>query len=266
MAFSDFFKGRRGPSDRDDNRWHSQDHNRNEGRPNYLRDEQGFERRGWRQGSDYYGNDPERYSERGYGSERSQSDDFNARPEYRGSENEWQGGSSFNDRWKNAYDPSFGRSSQGGRYGSQDQVQDRDDARWWNEMAGRPGAESYGGQTGQHRGRGPRGYRRSDDRIHEDVCECLTDDDRIDASNVQVTVKECEVTLSGTVNSREEKRRAEDLIERLSGVRDVHNMLRVVNEGGRIEGSGTHTDPTGVSQATQSDQATRSDQSQSARH
>jgi hypothetical protein len=96
----------------------------------------------------------------------------------------------------------------------------------------------YSAQSGQFRGRGPRGYRRSDERIREDVCECLTDDERIDATNVQVEVKDCEVTLSGTVNSREEKRRAEDLIERLSGVKDVHNTLRVVNEGGLIEGAG----------------------------
>lgn len=82
----------------------------------------------------------------------------------------------------------------------------------------------------EYRGKGPRGYRRSDQRIHEDVCECLTDDPRIDASNLEVTVKDCEVTLSGTVASRAEKRRTEDLVERLSGVKDVHNNLRVSAE------------------------------------
>ncbi len=83
-------------------------------------------------------------------------------------------------------------------------------------------------QYGEFRGRGPRGYRRSDERIKEDVCQCLTDDSHIDASNIDVTVNDREVVLSGTVETRYEKRHAEDLIERIPGVRDVINSLRVV--------------------------------------
>jgi BON domain len=40
-----------------------------------------------------------------------------------------------------------------------------------------------------------------------------------------------EVTLSGMVNSRDEKRRAEDLAENVSGVRHVQNNLRVQSQG-----------------------------------
>ncbi|MEZ0172548.1 BON domain-containing protein [Microvirga sp. TS319] len=83
------------------------------------------------------------------------------------------------------------------------------------------------GMSGPHRGRGPKGYRRSDERIHEDVCERLTEDRFIDASNVEVTVKDGEVTLSGTVASRGLKYRAEDLAELASGVHHVQNNLRV---------------------------------------
>jgi osmotically-inducible protein OsmY len=77
------------------------------------------------------------------------------------------------------------------------------------------------------RGRGPRGYRRSDERIREDVCDVLTDDANVDATEIEVTVKEGEVTLTGSVASRDQKRRAESLAERVSGVRDVHNSVRV---------------------------------------
>jgi hypothetical protein len=87
---------------------------------------------------------------------------------------------------------------------------------------------SYG--TGEFRGRGPRGYQRSDERIKEDACQCLTDDPHIDASNIDVSVKEREVILSGTVQSRAEKRHAEDLIENIRGVRDVINSLRVSSD------------------------------------
>src|SRR4029453_13981226 len=76
-------------------------------------------------------------------------------------------------------------------------------------------------------GRGPRGYQRSDERIREDVCDRLTDDPRIDAEDIDVRVERSEVTLSGSVRSRDEKRFAEDLIERITGVREVNNNLKV---------------------------------------
>ena len=76
-------------------------------------------------------------------------------------------------------------------------------------------------------GRGPKGYQRSDERINEDVCDRLCDSGEIDASEVEVRVSGGEVTLTGSVSDRNQKRRAEDLIEQVSGVREVHNNLRV---------------------------------------
>lgn len=76
-------------------------------------------------------------------------------------------------------------------------------------------------------GRGPKNYRRSDDRIREEICDRLTDDWRIDATDVEVIVNNGQVTLGGSVHSREEKRKAEDLVESVPGVHDVHNTLRV---------------------------------------
>src|SRR5215213_2493467 len=64
-------------------------------------------------------------------------------------------------------------------------------------------------------GRGPEGYIRSDDRIREDVCDRLTDDPHIDASEIDVRVANSEVTLSGTVTDRTARRHAEDLAERI---------------------------------------------------
>lgn len=78
-----------------------------------------------------------------------------------------------------------------------------------------------------HRGRGPRNYARSDARIAEDVNDALTDDPELDASGIEVTVTDREVTLSGTVDSRFAKRRAEDCADRVSGVDHVQNNLRV---------------------------------------
>lgn len=79
----------------------------------------------------------------------------------------------------------------------------------------------------QYRGRGPKGYTRSDDRIKEDVNDRLTDDGSLDATGIEVEVGDSEVTLSGTVNSRFDKRRAEDLAESVSGVSHVQNNIRV---------------------------------------
>jgi osmotically-inducible protein OsmY len=80
---------------------------------------------------------------------------------------------------------------------------------------------------GKHAGRGPKGWQRSDDRIREDVSERLTDDPHVDASEMEVQVQGGEVTLAGTVESREMKRRAEDIAHAVGGVKDVHNRLRV---------------------------------------
>lgn len=80
-----------------------------------------------------------------------------------------------------------------------------------------------------HAGKGPRNFRRGDERIMEDVCEMLTRDADVDASDIEVSVKDGEVTLSGTVPDRRMKRRAEDVAERAAGVRDVHNRLTLAS-------------------------------------
>ena len=79
----------------------------------------------------------------------------------------------------------------------------------------------------QHRGKGPKGYTRSDDRIRDDLNDRLADDGRLDASDIEVTVSSGEVTLSGTVTSRQDKRYAEDLADAISGVKHVQSNLRV---------------------------------------
>jgi hypothetical protein len=86
----------------------------------------------------------------------------------------------------------------------------------------RAGSQDWRGQAGK----GPKGYVRSDERIREDVCDRLSDDDEVDASEITVTVVGGEVRLEGTVVDRYSKHRAEDLVESVSGVRDVTNNLR----------------------------------------
>jgi osmotically-inducible protein OsmY len=138
------------------------------------------------------------------------------------------------------YRPSWARNDN--RYGSDDygRRQRRDwspDRSWWDrasdEVSSWMGDEDAErrraldeAQRG-HYGRGPRGYVRSDERIREDINDRLTDDWGVDASDIDVAVAQSEVVLSGTVNSRREKRRAEDIAESVSGVQQVQNNLRV---------------------------------------
>jgi BON domain len=100
-------------------------------------------------------------------------------------------------------------------------------------------------EQGPYVGRAPRGYQRSDQRIFEDVCDRLTADPHVDPTEVDVRVENGEVTLSGAVRSREEKHRAEDVIESIGGVRDVHNHLRVSHGG--IGERGAPQTPLGIS-------------------
>jgi hypothetical protein len=76
-----------------------------------------------------------------------------------------------------------------------------------------------------HELRGPKGWWRADDAIREDVCEALAYDAILDARDIEVEVKDAEVWLRGTVADRAQKRRAEDLAERIPFVVDVHNRL-----------------------------------------
>lgn len=78
------------------------------------------------------------------------------------------------------------------------------------------------------RGRGPKNWRRPDERVRELVNERLTDHDDVDATDIEVAVADGEVTLTGTVPNRHQKRSAEDAAWSC-GVRDVHNRLTIAN-------------------------------------
>jgi hypothetical protein len=94
---------------------------------------------------------------------------------------------------------------------------------------------SMGSQRQSYRGRGPKGFQRTDERIRELVSERLEEHDEIDASDIEVTVTSGVVTLSGTVDHRHTKRLAEDVAESVTGVNDVFNNIKV-NRGffGRV--------------------------------
>jgi BON domain len=90
-----------------------------------------------------------------------------------------------------------------------------------------PGAG--GGDTalvpGPHAGRGPRDWRRTDERIRDDVCQWMADDPRLDAREIDVRVEDGDVTLEGRVDDRAARRLAEDIAAAVPGVRDVFNRL-----------------------------------------
>lgn len=139
------------------------------------------------------------------------------------------------------YNQSYGgnRGYQGNYNERYERRDDRRDDRGLFERAGDEVKSWFGDEEAERRrnmdrmregnftGRGPRGYRRSDERIREDINDRMTYDPNLDASEIEVKVESGEVTLSGTVDSRWEKRRAEDIAESVSGVTGVNNQLRV---------------------------------------
>lgn len=125
--------------------------------------------------------------------------------------------------------PRGGRGRRG--YGDEDRYSTRWGASDRQEQAAR--------REGPYAGVGPAGYKRSAERITEDVNEALTWEPFVDASRIQVRVEGDEVVLEGSVDSRRTKRAAEEAVERVRGVRDVHNRLRVEpREGGASWGGG----------------------------
>lgn len=134
------------------------------------------------------------------------------------------------------YSPGQGGSSQGGSsYGSYG------GGSYQGGMGSLGGGMGSYGDRGRFSGRGPKGWQRSDERIKEDVNERLTDHPHIDASEIEVNVKNGEVTLTGTAEDRNTKRQVEEVAEQVSGVKEVHNQIRVQenHQQPAMQGQGT---------------------------
>jgi osmotically-inducible protein OsmY len=197
---------------------------------------------GWQQ-SGSYGNEQRNENDwtrnQNYGSGGSQNQDWQqSRNTNYGSQYGTSG--SYEGRFDRGYGQGYGSGNRGygsQNYGNQNYGSSGQDRDWWDrtkdEVSSWFGDEDAERRRrvdriqGPHRGKGPKDYQRSEDRIREDVCDRLSDDDYVDASNIQVQIQSNEVILTGSVGSREEKRRAEDVVESISGVRNVENRLRV---------------------------------------
>lgn len=198
--------------------------NSNRNRGLYDRDYEGITRSG-------YSNSGSRLGAGNYGSYGDQNRGY-----YEGrNEGRSYGGSSGSSYGGNS-------GSRGGYSGS------RDDRNWWDRTTdevsswfGDEEAERRRDRDrqmqGRHKGKGPKNYNRSDERIKEDINDRLSDDPFIDASDIEVTVTNGEVTLTGTVEERSNKRRAEDLAENVSGVKNVENRIRVGSTSSSTSGT-----------------------------
>jgi hypothetical protein len=139
-----------------------------------------------------------------------------------------------NRRWEGGQRGMMGMREREGQWegGWQNRGQDN----WRQNQSGRWGRGDERGMEGSFTGRGPRAYKRSDERIEEDINERLTQHPMLDASDIEVTVQNAEVTLRGHVDHREAKRMAEDIVEGVFGVKDVNNQIKVKQRGETEEG------------------------------
>lgn len=163
---------------------------------------------------------PETEWGRGYGGGYGRSGDYGER----GGRGSWGRGQ------QSGIGPAYGSSSYGG-YGYSSGFSDMSQGRTSSYDS------TFGGRSPRSfAGRGPKNYRRSDDRIREDVNEELTRNPDIDATDIEVRVEAGTVTLSGQVDSRHAKRLAEDVCESITGVQEVDNQLRVQRAGSEPRG------------------------------
>jgi hypothetical protein len=91
--------------------------------------------------------------------------------------------------------------------------------------------------AGGHRGKGPKNYKRTDEKIVDDVSEALYRNTFVDASRIEVHVDKGIVTLKGFVSEREQKKEAERAIDHLPGVEDIFNELHVQKTSDRLKKS-----------------------------
>ena len=80
---------------------------------------------------------------------------------------------------------------------------------------------------GRFAGCGPRFYVRSDEKIIDDICERLTRDPRVDATEIEVESDSGEVRLGGWVRTWIETRWAGEIAADVYGVGHVQNDLRI---------------------------------------
>lgn len=83
--------------------------------------------------------------------------------------------------------------------------------------------------------RAPKGYRRSDERILEDLYHRIAQADHVDAADVTLSVEGGVVRLEGTVPERRMKYALDDLAHAAPFVQDVDNRLRVRRPGSDTE-------------------------------
>jgi osmotically-inducible protein OsmY len=184
-----------------------------------MRDDR-FEDEGWGRsgGRELQGGGGESYGRFGGGRESMRGRDLETWGRGGGQERDrgWQGESQG--RSSGWYDESQGQG-QGIRQGMRNVMRE-----------GREQAEGFLQNTlrrvQEFVGKGPKGFTRTDERILEEVHERLSYG-YLDASEIEVTVKGGEVTLKGTVNSKQDRRIAEDAIEDVVGVKEVDNRLKV---------------------------------------
>jgi len=197
-------------------------------------------------GSNDYGREPGRDFGRGesnrdfgqnYGQSYGQSygRDLGRDSDYESSER-WNRPSRSQQRSQDRYEPSYRSDSARDWEGSSIGHADWGSRGDWNRSGSGDQSLGRGSQDQQSRfneqkNRWPKSFKRNDERLKDDIHEELIRHGRIDASDIEVQVKDGEVTLTGHVVSRHDKRIAEELAEKVLGVHDVQNQLKVKQQG-----------------------------------
>ena len=99
-----------------------------------------------------------------------------------------------------------------------------------NERFDNPGESTWGDAGRRGTNRGPRSRRKPDESLREEIREILIADPELEATDIEVEVDGGAVTLRGVVVDPDARLLAEELVESLAGVREVHNRLRVERE------------------------------------
>lgn len=199
----DYEQGESMPNERYEGAWYGQGSSRGSGRGwEDQRGGQGGGRGG--QGSHGGGSGQESW----YGNQASYGDQGSSRGERRSGQ--VYPGTRSGSGSEEYGDQGWGRPQQGA-------------SRSWDTMGGpRP------------RGVAPKGYKKSDQRLTEDLGEALMDEG-IDCGNVEVQVKDGVVTITGEITDRSDKYRIEHVAAGMMGVQDVDNQLRVAKSSSQTE-------------------------------
>ncbi len=99
-----------------------------------------------------------------------------------------------------------------------------------NDDYSRFAADDYREVKTDYKGKGPKGYHQSDERVWENACEALMNSPFVDATEIVVVTQDGKVILEGEVSHEQEKQAASEAVKSVLPSFVIENEIKVIQK------------------------------------